>query len=376
MRQRARSFMRRLHLWLGLGLGAPFVLLGLTGSVLVFYPQIDALLHPEIRPAIASAPAAPDWRAPVWDTALATVRRTWPDKTGPWRFEVTGQPGPIPARYYAPAETAGHAFAPMMVWLSPDGRHVLRRDFWGSYAMTFIYDLHMHLLAERTGAAIVGYGGIGILLLLVTGVWAWWPRGSWRKALAFKRRAVPTRRLRDLHKLAGLWSLPVLVVLVGTGVMLGLPDESDRVLGALAGPVDPVPVVVSGQNGGRQIPVAAALARAHAALPAARLAWIEVPGHGNGVFRLRMQQPGDPSYRFPHSFVMVDQYTGQVRAVVDARRAGVATTINNWLHPLHDASVGGLGARVLAVVAGLFPLALFVTGLRRWSRRRQQPGHR
>ena len=42
MRQRGdtlRRWVRRVHLWLGLGLGGLFVLLGLTGSVLVFYPE-------------------------------------------------------------------------------------------------------------------------------------------------------------------------------------------------------------------------------------------------------------------------------------------------------------------------------------------------
>jgi uncharacterized iron-regulated membrane protein len=36
---RARSLWLRLHRWLGLGLGAVFVLLGLTGSLLVFYTE-------------------------------------------------------------------------------------------------------------------------------------------------------------------------------------------------------------------------------------------------------------------------------------------------------------------------------------------------
>ncbi|MFM2372531.1 MAG: hypothetical protein RIS85_2253, partial [Pseudomonadota bacterium] len=46
--QRARTIVRKAHLWLGLGLGALFALLGLTGSLLVFYQEIDAALHPHI----------------------------------------------------------------------------------------------------------------------------------------------------------------------------------------------------------------------------------------------------------------------------------------------------------------------------------------
>ena len=80
-----RPILRQVHLWMGLTLGGLFALLGVTGSALVFYPEIDGLLHPEVR---AEASAAPDW-----DRALATVRNAFPDKAGPWRFEVTGTGG-------------------------------------------------------------------------------------------------------------------------------------------------------------------------------------------------------------------------------------------------------------------------------------------
>lgn len=365
--QRVRSFVRRLHLWLGLGVGALFVLLGLTGSLLVFYEGIDALLHPEIR--VPATGPAPGWDSPLWDQALATVRARWPERTGNWRFEVTGQAGAIPARYQPPH--AAHHGRRVMVWLTPDGRQVLREDEWGGYLMTWFYDLHMDLLMGDTGRAVVGWAGLVIFALLVTGLWAWWPRGSWRpgswrKALHFKRGAVPVRRLRDIHKLAGLAGLPLLLMLVVTGVMLALPDESNAVLAQTVGPVIKTPSARSVTDGGSPISVAQALAAAYRAMPLGRLAWVEAPGPGRGVFMVRVQQPDDPSFRFPHSYVFIDQYGGEIVAVQDRQRFGAANVVNNWLHPLHDASIGGLWLRIPVALAGLVPLALFVTGLLRW----------
>ena len=223
---RLRHAVRAVHLWLGLGIGGLLVMLGLTGSVLVFYPELDALLHPQIREQ-ASAQTKPDW-----DRALATVRQAYPDKQGPWRFELTGEAGAIPARYYTPPERAGHDFRPMMVWLSPDGSRVLRRDYWGEYAMTFLYDLHYRLLLGETGGALLGWLGFVLLALLLSGLWAWWPKGSWIKAFRLKLRAHPQRSLRDWHKLAGLSGLLFLVILTVTGIMLALPEESDSALAA------------------------------------------------------------------------------------------------------------------------------------------------
>lgn len=365
-----RSLLRQIHLWLGLGLGLPFLVLAFTGSALVFYVELDKLLSPSIH--VEGAGPAPDWTSPAWDEALATVRGRWPGEAGKWSFEATGRPGAIPARYYPPSADHGHHHDvdPLMVWLSPEGGQVLRQARWGDYLMTFLYDVHRNLLTGAIGNVVVGWIGVAALFLLLTGLAAWWPRGSWRKALAYKRAAAPIRRLYDLHKLIGLASLGLLLILSATGALLALPAEKAWLLNRLVAPVVAVPSPVSTAQEGVQVPVRQALAAAHAALPDGRLAWIDVPGPGDGAFRFRMQVPGDPTARFPYSFVFVDQYTGRVLAVHDARAGTASTTVSNWIRPLHDASVGGLATRILGVVVGVAPLALFVTGLMRWNRRR------
>lgn len=368
-----RTVLRRVHMWIGLGAGLLFVLLGPTGSALVFYQEIDALLHPQIR-VEATTPAL-GWSSPVWDRALATVRARWPGDQGQWRFEASDAPGPIAARHYPGGPSSGHISKRMMVWLSPDGGRILRHDRWGDYAMSWIYELHMDLLSGETGHSIVGWSGVLLLLLLFSGLAAWWPRGSWRKATAFKRDAAPIRRLYDIHKLVGLAALPLLMLFAVTGFMLALPALGDRMLARVAGPIDVQPVTRSTPRPGAPVPLATALAVAHRALPGARLAWIEVPPPGTGVIRLRVQVPGDPSRRFPHSYIHVDQYSGAVLAVFDARRHGLSTQVNNWLHPLHDASVGGLATRLIAFVAGFLPALLFVTGSLRWTGRNRRRPH-
>ncbi|QAY77548.1 PepSY domain-containing protein [Sphingosinicella sp. BN140058] len=363
---RVRQLVRRLHLWLGLSVGLLFVLIGLTGSALVFYVEIDAALHPASR---IEAERGPGWDSPVWDRALAAARAEWPGPAGSWSFEATGKGGAIPARYYPHAGHHGHHghhAEREMVWFSPDGTQVVRHAPWGGYAMSWLYELHMHLLAGELGSQVVGWSGTVMLLLLVSGIAAWWPRGRWRKALAFKQDAAPIRRLRDLHKLFGLWSAGLLLVLVGTGVLLALPNVKALLLAP-----DSVPDPTSSRVDGRQIPIVQALAAAHRALPAARLAFIDVPGHGDGAIRMRVQVPGDPHRRFPSSFIFVDQYSGKVLAVHDERRGTSGTRLGAWIRCLHDGSVGGLPVRILAVLLGLVPAILFVTGFLHWRRRRR-----
>ena len=47
--RRQRAALTALHRWLGLGLGLLFVLLGATGSLLVFYVEADRALNPPQR---------------------------------------------------------------------------------------------------------------------------------------------------------------------------------------------------------------------------------------------------------------------------------------------------------------------------------------
>jgi uncharacterized iron-regulated membrane protein len=366
MSSRTRILLRQLHLWLGLALGGLVALLGVTGSALVFYIEIDKALHPAIKERVSTP--APGWTSPVWDRALATARTRWHDPHGSWHFEATGQGGAIPARYY-PSEHHSHHAEREMVWFSADGARVLRAEPWGGYLMSWLYELHMHLLAGEIGSQVVGWSGFAMLVLLMSGIVVWWPRGSWRKALAFKRNAPPIRRLRDLHKLGGLWSITLLFILVGTGALLALPTIKTQLLTAFIIAPDKVPDPQSSASSGRQIPVSRALAAAHLVVPDARLAFIDVPGVGSEPFRLRVQMPGDPHSRFPSSFVFVDQYSARVLAIHDVRRGNASTATAKWIRVLHDGSVGGTATRILAVILGFVPLGLFVTGLLHWRRR-------
>lgn len=356
-----RLAIRRIHLWFGLTVGLLFALLGLTGSALVFYTAIDGVLHPVVQ-AERSAPA-PDWQSPIWDRALATGRTRWNNPGGKWTFEVTGEPGAIPARYYAMPGRHGDR---MMVWFSPDGTRIVRAEPWGGYLMSWLYQLHMQLLAGEFGRQLVGWSGVAMLILIVTGLFAWWPRGSWRKAVAFKRAAAPIRRLHDIHKLSGLWSAVVLLILVGSGILLALPDVTQALVRPAA-----LPAPRSSGQDGKEISVADALGIAHRAMPDGRLTFLDVPNARDAPMRMRFQLPGDPHPRFPGSYVFVDRTTGRVLAVHDVRRNGSGTTVASWIRTLHDGTVGGMATRILAVLAGLMPAILFATGVLRWRRRRR-----
>ena len=69
--QAARAWWLRIHRWLGIVVGAAFVLLGLTGSALVFRYEIEESLHPEL---LLTRHAGP-WRPPSEAVAAAVASK-------------------------------------------------------------------------------------------------------------------------------------------------------------------------------------------------------------------------------------------------------------------------------------------------------------
>lgn len=363
-----RKLLLKIHLYAGLTAGAVFVLAALTGSLLVFYVEIDALLTPELR---GPTPKAAQ-RASL-ETVYQSLRAAHPDRTRHWRIEVPADPDAmLSARYMKAEETAHLTFAPLIVMVDPFTADVRSSRFWGEFAMTWIYDLHYTLLLDRSGRIVMALIGGALTLSLSIGVYLWWPaRGKWRNALRFKRNASRERFTFDLHKLAGVYGLVLLLVLCVTGVLLEVPQYANPVIARLS-PLLQAPAPRSTPvDGARRIPLDDAVRIAQTRFPGAPARWIETPDGVEGVYRIQLHQPGEPSERFPRTTVWVDQYSGAVLAQRDPRIQSAGDTLLAWLHPLHSGEAFGLPGRLLILFTGILPPVLFVTGAIRWGQKRK-----
>lgn len=359
----AREYFRIAHLTLGLSVGALFVVTGLTGSALVFYPELDALLNAPVRAIRDAAP--PESYQAVYEA----LRRARPDRPARWRIEAPTGGGAVLGRSESAADRAGTQFAPVMAWVDPRDNRVVRSASWGSraYLMTWIYDLHYRLHLGKPGAFVMGIVGLFVLSLLITGLIAWWPRarGAWKSWRRVRGGLAPRARLYEIHTLAGITAAPVLLVVVVTGVMMSIP-EYVRPLVSLFPTSTAPPVPFSVPKGQPPVSLDAAIRAARARFPEAQFRWIETPDGPSGAFRVTLYQAGEPSYRFPQTNVWVDQYSAHVIALRDPRADRPGDIILNWRHGLHKGEAFGRAGRVVAVVSGFVPLCLFVTGTLYW----------
>jgi uncharacterized iron-regulated membrane protein len=207
---------------------------------------------------------------------------------------------------------------------------------------------------------------------LVSGLYLWWPHGPrWRHAFVWKPRAGPKRLNYDVHKITGCYGVVLLTVVIVTGACLEVPGWVEPVV-ALVSPLEPMPEPRAAAGAGsRQVTLDAAAAIARDRFPQARVRWIETPDGDRGVYRIRLYQRGEPSERFPRTFVWVDPHDGRVLAARDARQRRSGAAFLAWLHPLHSGQALGLAGRWLVLLSGLLPAALFATGVIRWRQKRQ-----
>ena len=68
----------------------------------------------------------------------------------------------------------------------------------------FLHVFHENLtIPEYSGRQIVGWAGVGMLILSLTGIWLWWPRGGdFLRGLRWRRSSLFTF---NLHHLLGFW---------------------------------------------------------------------------------------------------------------------------------------------------------------------------
>jgi len=361
-----RRFWRALHLYLGLNLGLLLTLTGITGSVLVFYQELDPILAPELL-------AKPSANPPLsWEATYQTLRRAEPERPHGWRLENPENPlRTVTARYYKPIETERKSFAPLLVSVDRYTGQVVRRHLWGDSLTTWLYDLHYALLLDRPGKLVMAVIGGLLLIALISGLVLWWPHsGKWRTALTLKKRASSERLIYDLHKLAGVYGWLVFAVLAITGIALEIP-EYVKPLVMQAAPMHDPPNPRSRQSGGKTIDVDTAVSAGMARYPNATLVWIETPNDAAGSYRINLRQPGEPGRRFPKTNVWIDQYSGEVLAVNAPENFSGGELFWSWLHPLHSGEAFGLPGRLLIFAAGPLCALLYATGLVRWLQKRR-----
>ncbi|MGH8030972.1 MAG: PepSY-associated TM helix domain-containing protein [Luteimonas sp.] len=353
-RRRVRSLLSWLHLWLGLTLGSMFALIALSGSVLVFHTSLLRWQYPQLGA-----------HAPVADGAvLARVLARWTPQ-GLSTIDLPRQELPVWQGYFR--DGTRRYFAP------EDGALLLSRSEHDD-ALLWLHEWHTALLGGDAGQRVVGIIGWCACFMLLSGLYLWWPtRGRVLASLRMHAQP-PLRRWLSWHRSTGAIALPLLLLLTLTGVGMVYHDGARALLTGLFGG-DPPPAAPKTSSSASAMPIAPpwprVLAVAQTALSGARLSRLSVPAIDSDAISFRAQAVGEwhPNGR---SLVVVDAAGTRVRLRHDATRQPLGARLDEAIYPLHIGAVGGTAYRWAAMLGGLVPAGLLITGFLFWRRRTAQ----
>ncbi len=197
----------RWHFYAGL-FCLPFICwLAVTGSLYLFRPDIEAWLDRPYESLQLDGPrAAPSSEARAAVTAVpgATFSRYQPPATATGAAQIVVARGGELIRVYVHPRT----LAAMSV--EPEDHRV----------MNLVAHLHGQLLLGNRGSMLVELAASWAVVMIVTGLYLWLPRGPWRLGgLVYPRLGRRGRPLwRELHAVAGLWVSLIALFLLLSGL--------------------------------------------------------------------------------------------------------------------------------------------------------------
>jgi uncharacterized iron-regulated membrane protein len=355
----------KIHLYLGLSAGLLFVLLGLTGSVLVFHRAIDAALNADLLTATGSGAPRP------LDEIVAAATRVAPPSASLLDVMAPERDNGVFQAYFEATGAAGAQA--LIVFVHPWTAEVLGTRPPDDHATGVLYGLHATLLLGDSGHFLVGAIGIVALVSLLTGLYLWWPRaGQVRAAFIVKRGAKGYRLLFDLHGVHGIYPFIVLVAVVFSGVYLVFPASVTGLVRPFMAVDDfPAGLTSTASPGSRPLSAGEAVALAMDRFPGAAFRFATLPSGAGDTYRVVLRQEGEVRKTGGSTVLWIDQYSGEILAVRNPKEFGPGTTFINWQFPVHNGEALGMFGRVLVFLSGFIPLILYVTGFLMWWQKRR-----
>ncbi len=359
-RTRAETRLRRLwlnvHLAIGLGMALLLMPISLSGALLVWHDELDALINPRLYAVTQGAP----------QTALvllASARTALGSEFEPLVLRLPANGGPALVTAREARRSQGERPRVVTVHLDPATAKVLGVVEFRNSLFGVLHRFHENLtIPEYSGRAIVGWTGVAMLVMSLSGIYLWWPRKAGLLTGLRWRRGLDTSY--NLHHLFGFWISVPLAVVSATGIYLGFPQQGRDLLSAIA-PMTPP------QRGGFAAPLLASprldvdrvaeLALGNAVKATARVGAIFLPTQQAQIWRVQLQASD-----------------GEATMLIDDRSAAVSGSaprpgdnIAQWIRWIHEGSHSGLAWRVIVSICGILPTGFVVTGAMIWLRSRR-----
>lgn len=329
-----------LHRWGGLIIGFYFVLLGLSGSYLVYRDEIDLLFKPHLHRSKARAESID------LQSLIAIAKESLSPDAELSRMNIPSDPGrTIAMSFNANPKKGPPSF--VTVFVDPSTNEVLGHENLRHTLSGQIFFFHHDLLMGRPGRLIMGVSGLFMLFLLASGVYLWWPKGLFLRGFKLGPMRTAFQKNYELHKLTGIYSLILMIAVTFTGTYLSKPNWFG---GGMRRPQKPAQEKPADNT----------------ALDPSRLERLllksGLPERGLRM-RLRSSQAHVQDQQTGRS-VTLDLNSGKSKEVS-------GKSIRQVQHDIHAGHFWGELGRWLVFLSGLIPVFFYISGVFIWWKRRR-----
>lgn len=383
-----------LHRYVGLALAVFLIIIGLTGSVIAFFPVLDRALNPDllrVTPGqVALDPLALREKLQAADPQAHIYFISFPEHADEaLRFYAEGEIDTATKEEYS--LTYDELFA------NPYTGARLGQRLWGHFSterqdlLTFLYYLHYSLvLPEALGETFMGIVAlvwafdcfVGFYLTLParrkrTGAnkapRTFWHR--WKPAWLIRMTAGRGRFYYDLHRASGLWVWPMLLVFAWSGFGFNLPRTYAAVMSRVTDYVDIghapelAQPLVRPAVGWQE---ALALGQHYMQEQAERNGFaVEKPialvyRRETGKYLYKVRSSRDIYHHYGATTVTIDAADGRFLGIEIPTGQHAGNTFTTWIMALHTATVFGLPMQVFVCAMGLIVVTLTVSGVAVW----------
>jgi uncharacterized iron-regulated membrane protein len=373
-----RQTLFSVHMWIGLILGLLLAALGLSGSLLVYDDALANLINPPPRATTAGEPLP---LSMIQDIAGETVgghgqmQIFLPQNPGEAisvRVGGISAMGNMPGinnggdrpkgerRRHREGGGEGGAGRGLQIFIDPVSGEVLgTRAALLPPILIFAHQLHGNFLMGRDGRSlVVGWLGVAMLILGISGLVLWWPRrGQWKYAFLVRPTAQGLRFHRELHAATGIWIFFIFMAVSFSGVVLAWPQT----LGANPPGFNPRAVPTVEATDGKRLGATEAVIAASAAVPGLSPRSVTIPARPDQAISVNYLSNGAIG-----ATVFVDPYRGKVISVRDP-----SANVMAWMRPVHQGSLGPVW-QFLVFLSGLIPSLFVVTGMIMWWKKRRR----
>lgn len=364
------------HRWFGLIAALWLLLLAVTGSLIVFYDEIDRSLNPDLRSVAIRAGTAPldDIRASVeaYQPGSALDYLMLPQHSGDSILAFVGP-------RLAPGAKAPDDFIYRQIYVDPHDGRILGTRIFGEAGLDrrrlaqFLYQLHMDLSLGPVATWLLGL--LALLWTLdhiVSALLSFPSPRRWRESFRIRRGVSGYKRHFDLHRAIGLWLFPVTLMLAISGLSLTWSDTFDAAVDVFS-PTSGFPTAslkpLARPDHAPALSLDRAIALAERQAGGQHVQAISL--HPDlGVYWLRLFDPRDLD-DLGRRWILLRYADGAILSDRHVTQGSAGDVFTAWMFPLHSGKAFGWTGRIAIALSGLALSLVIVTGVTIWARKRR-----